>query len=159
MDDPAYIQRYSPLAWAPPGVDLRPGARRDRELRPGGELPLAGAKFFAFENSRSPETVIHLERHGGILFTCDSVQNWETTRGCSFFGSVLARVMGFRGRACIGPGWRKVSEPKDGVGFRPTFERLLELEFRHGLGGHGPPTKDTAREDLRDVVRRVYRGR
>jgi len=86
------------------------------------------------------------------------VQNWETTSGCSLLGKLMARMMGFKGRACFGPGWRRMSEPKDGIGFRREFERLAELEFRHALGGHGPPTKDTAREDLRAQLRGVYGG-
>ena len=156
MDDPAYVTRYAPTTWAPPGVDLAPGMKTDRELRPGGPLPLAGATLVSFDSSRTPESALHLPRHGGILFACDSVQNWETTRGCSFLGAVMSRLMGFRGRACIGPGWRRLSEPRDGQGFRPTFEEILALEFRHALGGHGPPMKDSAREDLRAQVRRLY---
>jgi hypothetical protein len=156
MDDPAYVERYAPTTWAPPGVDLAPGMKIDRELKPGGPLPLAGAQLISFDSSRTPETAIHLSRHGGILFTCDAVQNWETTRGCSPMGAVLARLMGFKGRACIGPGWRRFSEPKDGRGFGPDFQRLLQLDYRHALGGHGPPVKDTARDDLRALVQRLY---
>lgn len=153
MDDPAYVKRYSPTVWAPPGVD---GVKTDRELTPGGELPIAGARLVAFEASKTPETAMLLERHGGLLLTCDSVQNWEATTGCTFLGSVMARMMGFRGRACIGPGWRKMSEPKDGVGFSKTFSQILDLEFRHIIGAHGAPMKDTAKEDLRASVRKLY---
>jgi hypothetical protein len=155
MDDLAYLKRYSPTLWAPPGVDLPPGITTHRELR-SGELPLAGAKLAAFEKSRTPETAILLDRHGGLLLTCDSVQNWETTDGCSFLGGIMARTMGFRGRACIGPGWRKMCEPKDGRGFAPDFERVLDLDFRHIIGGHGAPMRDTAKRDLEAQVRRLY---
>jgi len=156
MDDPAYVKRYSPTVWAPPGVDPREGVTAARELRPGGELPIADGTLFCFERSRTPETAIKLDRHGGLLLTCDSVQNWETTAGCSLLGGLMARMMGFRGRPCIGPGWRKMSEPKDGGGFAPDFERLLALDFRHAIGGHGPPMKDNAKDALRGEVRRIY---
>lgn len=156
MDDPAYVKRYAPTTWAPPGVDLRDGATIQRELRPGVALPLAGATLFRFDRSRTPETAMVVPRAGGILLTCDSVQNWETTTGASMLGSLVARALGFRGRACIGPGWRKVAEPKDGSGFGPDFSRLLTLQFRHLIGGHGPPMKDTAKEDLRAQVQRLY---
>ena len=158
MDDAKYIARYGATAWAPPGVDCAAGAKIDRELVPGAELPLADATVFDFTSSRTPETVIHLGRHDGILLACDSVQNWETATGCSTLGKAMARVMGFRGRACIGPGWRKFSEPKDGTGFKGEFDRLLALEFRHVLTAHGAPMKDTAREDLRASVGRAYRS-
>ena len=93
---------------------------------------------------------------GEPLTTTWPFRNWEKTTGCSRLGAVMARMMGFRGRGCIGPGWRRQSEPKDGVGFAREFEKLLELDFRHALGGHGAPMKDTARDDLRLQVRRLY---
>jgi hypothetical protein len=156
LDDPAYIQKYKPTTWAPPGVDLREGATLDRQLVPGAALPLAGAQVFRFERSRTPETAVLIPRYGGLLLTCDSVQNWERTTGTSMLGGLMARAMGFRGRACIGPGWRKVSEPKDGGGLAPDFARLLNLNFKHAIGGHGPPMKDTARDDLRAQVKKLW---
>jgi hypothetical protein len=158
MDDVAYFKRYSPTVWAPPGCDPVEGLTRHKELVPGGESPLAGGTNFAFTTSKTPETAIHIPRHDGVLFTCDSVQNWETTTGCTKLGAVMARMMGFKGRACIGPGWRRMSEPKDGGGFKPEFIRLLELPFRHALCGHGAPLKDTARDDLRAQVSRIYKS-
>jgi hypothetical protein len=158
MDDLAYQKRYSATAWLPPGVDAVEELRRDRELVPGGELPIAGATLLSIAASRTPETVMFVPRHGGVLFACDSLQNWELTTGCSFLGAAMARVMGFRGRACIGPGWRKQSEPRDGVGFRSDFERILALEFKHAIGGHGAPIKDTARDDLRAQVKKLYKA-
>jgi hypothetical protein len=156
MDDAAYVKRYGAKLWAPPEVDVAEGLILDHELRPGGELPLTDARLFTFEASKTPETVLHLERHGGMLLTCDSIQNWETTTGCSLLGAVMSRMMGFRGRACLGPGWRKMCEPKDGVGFKPAFEQLLDLELRHILSAHGAPMKDTAKDALRESVRRAY---
>jgi hypothetical protein len=154
MDDARYVERYAPTVWAPAGVDS--AVKIDRELRPGGELPLAGATLFEFAASRTPETALLLDRHGGVLFTCDSVQNWDTREGCSLLGGALARLMGFRGRACIGPGWRKMCEPRDGTGFGPDFRRLLELDFRHVLSGHGGPMRESARTDLLARVDSLY---
>jgi hypothetical protein len=156
MDDIHYKQRYGATLWAPPGVDTAEGLAVDRELVPGGALPLAGATLHEFTTSRTPETVIHLERHGGIMLACDSIQNWESTTGCSALGALMSRAMGFRGRACIGPGWRKQSEPKDQL-FAADFEKLLALPWKHALGAHGAPMKDTAREDLAASVKRAYK--
>lgn len=156
MDDPAYVQRYQPTVWAPPGVDLRPGVTVHNELRPGGPCPLDDGIVHSFVGSRTPELAIVVPLHGGILLTCDSVQNWETAHGCSLLGGWMSRLMGFKGRACIGPGWRKMSEPKGGKGFGPEFERLLQLDFRHAIGAHGPPMCETAKDDLRARVRELY---
>jgi len=156
MDDAKYVEKYRATTWAPPGVDAT--VKIDRELAPGGETPLAGATVHSFDVSKTPELVLHLPRHGGMLLTCDSVQNWETTAGCSFLGGVMARAMGFRGRACIGPGWRKQSEPKQGENFGPTFDKLLALDFKHVIGAHGAPMKDTGKDDLRASKARVYKS-
>jgi len=155
MDDLAYAKRYSPTVWAPPECSPVEGLTRHKELVPGGDVPLAGATIYDFHKSKTPEVAMHLPRHGGVLLTCDSVQNWETSTGCSLLGKAMARAMGFRGRACIGPGWRKQSEPKDDS-FKSHFEHLLGLEWKHVLSGHGAPIKDTAREDLRAQVAKIY---
>lgn len=156
MDDPLYIERYKARYFAPPGVDVAEGVSIDVELTGGGELPVEGAELFEFEAARAPEAALRLDRHGGILVTCDSVQNWVDTEGCSFLGGIGARLMGFRGPACIGPGWRKFSEPKDGTGFGPAFEKLLEWDFKHLLAAHGRPLEHTAKADLRRSVERLY---
>jgi hypothetical protein len=157
MDDAKYVARYQPTVWMPPGCDHTLDVAT-KPLTVGGELPIKGATLFEFGTSKTPETAMLVPRHGGILLTCDSIQNWETADGCSFLGRVMARAMGFRGRACIGPGWRKQCEPKDGVGFKPHFDDVLGLEFRHVLSGHGKPIKDTARDDLRAHMTRIYKA-
>ena len=67
----------------------------------------------------------------------------------------MARAMGFRGRACIGPGWRKVSEPKDGGGLGPDFARLLNLQFppRH----RRPRPPDEGHRPRRSAARQVQK--
>jgi hypothetical protein len=156
MDDRAYHERYKPTIWAPVGCDPIEGVTR-KELVPGGDSPIAGATIFDFASSKTPETAMLVPRHGGVLLACDSVQNWETTTGCTKLGAMMARMMGFKGRACIGPGWRRQSEPKDGKGFAPEFGRLVEMEFKHALSAHGAPMKDTARDDLRAQMKRIYK--
>jgi hypothetical protein len=157
MDDALYKKRYGAKLWAPEGATPRDGAEPDHEMVSGGETPFAGARLFRFDVAPFPETVIHLPRHGGILLTCDSVQCWEPRpAGLSFLGSMMAGMMGFKGRACVGPFWRKEFEPKTGGGFEPKFRELLDLEFRHILSGHGPPMIDSAKDDLRATIDRLY---
>ena len=156
MDDLAYAKRYAPTVWAPPECSAVEGLTRHKQLVPGGEVPIAGATIYDFHKSKTPEIAMHVPRHGGVLFTCDSVQNWETTTGCSLLGKVMARAMGFRGRACIGPGWRKQSESKED-NFKSHFEHVLALDWKHLVSGHGAPMKDTARDDLRAQVAKIYK--
>jgi hypothetical protein len=157
MDDPAYIARYKPTTWGQAGARLKDGATRDRELVTGGPSPLEGGTVIAFETSKNPECVIHVSRHGGIVFSCDSIQNWDDSPGTSAVMRPLSRLMGFTGRACLGPRWRKHSEPKDGENFKPTYDKIVALEFAHAIGGHGAPMIDTARDDLRAAIRASYR--
>jgi len=156
MDDPAYVARYKPTTWGQPGAPLKDGATRDRELVSGGPSPLDGGTVIAFDTSKSAECVIHVPRHGGIVFSCDSIQNWSDGPGASLRVRLLGRRTGFNGRACLGPMWRKRSEPKEGANFKATYDQITALEFAHVIGGHGAPLKDTARDDLRASVRATY---
>lgn len=156
MDDPAYVARYHPTTWAHPEMDLREGATRDRPLVAGGATPIAGATAIEFASSLTPELVLHLPRHGGIVLACDAIQNWERAAGVSLFARPAMRIMGFTGRACLGPRWRKLAEPKDGTGFRPVYEQIAALEFQHAIGAHGSPMLGTARDDLRAAMAKAY---
>jgi hypothetical protein len=157
MDDARYQERYGAQLWAPRGAVHHEGTRVDHELVAGGETPFAGGSLHGFAGARSPELVLHLPRHGGVLHTCDSVQNWERSPpGISLLGRLMAKMIGFGGRACVGPPWRRACEPKDGPHFGPSFRALLELDFRHLLSAHGPPILDTAKQDLRTSVERLY---
>jgi hypothetical protein len=147
MDDPAYVAKYKPTTWA----------TRDRELVTGGPSPFEGGTVLAFDNAKGPECVIHLPRHGGILLSCDSIQNWERAEGLSLLARPMTRILGFKGRAVLGPIWRKKSEPADGTGFKPTYDKIAALDFKHAIAGHGPPMKDTARDDLRAAIAANYR--
>jgi len=157
MDDRLYVERYHPEVWAPAGATPLDGVKVDHELIPGGPLPVVDGTVLKFERARTPELVLRLARHGGLLIACDAVQNWESCpEGCSFLGSIMARLMGFRGRSCLGPGWRKSEEPRDGVGVEPDYRRVLELDFRHLVPSHGPPVMETAKTDLRAIVDQSY---
>ena len=157
MDDKLYVERYAPTVWAPPGATPRDGVKVDHELKGGDELPLKDATLIDFTESLAPETVLHAPRHGGIIFTCDSVQNHGTKApGTTFLGGLMMKVMGMKGPACIGRGWVKFCQPKEGPGFGPKFRELLELEFRHMMPAHGLPLKEVARDELRKSVSELY---
>jgi hypothetical protein len=157
MDNAAYLDKYKATLWQHPEHTPHKGVTAGAELLAGGKSPFADGTLYQFDVAPWPELVLHLRRHGGILLTCDSVQNWETRpAGVSFLGQLMSRAMGFRGRACIGPGWRKQSEPKTGTNFGPKFRELLDLDFRHILSAHGAPLLDTAKDDLRASVDALY---
>jgi hypothetical protein len=150
-DDAFYVDRYGATYWAMPGM---PGdtPKVDKELSVGGELPVGNASLFVFEHTKLPESILRLDRDGGIMIACDALQNWaepdeliredtvETMKGMNFFQ-----------KAGIGPAWMHVMEPKP-----EDFVRLKEVPFKHVLCGHGTPLRDTAQDDFHGTFKRVF---
>lgn len=154
VDHPYYVKRHGARLWATPDATHDGDVGTDERLETH-HLPF-DATLFRFERSRLPEAALVLPRSGGVLVTCDSVQSWPDLSGCSFLGKIICGVMGFVGTAQIGPGWRKACEPKDSLGFAPDFERLLQLEFRHLVDGHGVPRIDDGKAKLTATIEDVY---
>jgi hypothetical protein len=148
MDDAWFVDTYGATRWALPGVELPGEVRR----LSADALPVPWVQLFTFEHTTKPEGALLADRDGGVLLTCDSVQNWPDLEQCSLLAKPVTVLMGFTKRpAVIGPPWRKMMTP-DGGSLQPDFERLAELEFRHLIGGHGKPLRDTAHEALRASI-------
>lgn len=151
-DDPFYRERYGALLWALPAsahVDERPA---DRLLGEGRELPLAHARLLAFRSSKHPEAALLLESEGGILVTCDAIQNWAVAD--DFFSAETAAMFSAQGllrEANIPSTWIGACQPE-----RDDFERLLTLEFRHLVSAHGEPLLEDAHARVRASVDRVF---
>ncbi|MBK7584387.1 MAG: hypothetical protein IPI67_29800 [Myxococcales bacterium] len=155
MDDAHSVERFKASYFALPGGTRESEPKPDRELSPTS-LPFDDAELFCFEQTKKKEAALLVKRDGGILITCDAVQNWPDTSGCSPMAKVVTRLFGFTKRpAQIGPPWRKGMTPEGGS-LRGDFERLAALEFRHLIGGHGAPLRDTARTDLAATVRATF---
>lgn len=133
MDDAFYVDRYGAKLWALPGATHESGRATDHEL--GAALPFAGATLFQFETVTAPEGVIVLAREGGVLISCDSLQNWCAPD--AYFDASSAEKMtemGFIRPANIGPGWKLGSNVKP-----EDFVRLKRIAFKHLLPAHGEP--------------------
>lgn len=156
-DDPYYVERHRPAFWTWPRAKHRVPLTCDHELAEGAPLPVADATLLRFRNARYPEGAILLEREGGILITCDSVQNNVDFKGMSLMVKLTGGMMGFKGKAVIGPQWRKAMERPDGPPLKEDFDRLVALPFRHVLSAHGTPLRDTAPENLRASIARVWK--
>jgi hypothetical protein len=142
IDDAFYRARYGATLWALPGMTHEHGLVADRDLRPGGVMPFAGCSVFDFRTTKLPECILHIDRAGGILVACDSLQNWlEPDAFFSDASRQMMTEMGFFQPANLGPLWMQVNTPQG-----QDFARLRELSFRHVLCGHGTPLRDTAKE-------------
>lgn len=152
LDDAFYVDRYEARLWALPGMQHPEGVTPDVTLTPGGELPIDGASLFVFETSKLPEALLHLDRAGGVVIACDSLQNWgEPDRFFSDESAALMRQLGFITPVNVGPGWRGICEPQ-----AADFARLLELPFDHVLGAHGTPVIGDARVRYAETFKRLY---
>lgn len=143
-DDAFYADRYGATLWSFSGMEHERGVKTDRELVPGQAGPCPDASVFVFETSAVPEGLLVLDRHGGMLISCDSLQNWSGPD--EHFDEPSAAMMaaqGFFRPANVGPGWRNAAQPQS-----RDFERLRELNFRHLFSAHGAPLLDGAHEAL-----------
>lgn len=155
MDDAWYVHQHGASLWALPGV-RHLHCLETAEVLQADHVPMSELELFQFEHTVDPEAALLYRRHGGLLITCDSVQNWEHTDGCSAMGKLAAHAMGFMTPAQIGPPWRKRMTPAGGT-LEPDFHRLLDLEFRHLIGAHGGLLRDEAQSHLRATIERTYR--
>lgn len=151
-DDAFYKARYGATFWALPGMTHEHGLVADRPLSPDGEMPFAGCSVFVFQTTKLPECIVRIDRAGGILVACNSLQNWlEPNEYFSAESRQMMTEMGFFQPANLGPLWMNVNEPQG-----QDFVRLRELSFQHALCGHGSPLRDTAKEAYAARFQRVF---
>ncbi len=143
-DDPFYRDRYGAALWALPGALHADGRDADCLLEPQRPLPIGDGKLFVFESAKFPEAALLLHQDGGVLVTCDAVQNWTAVDpyfsadcGAQFMAAGLIRPMN------IPSTWQQACAP-DAADFR----RLLELPFRHLISAHGEPALGDAHAQL-----------
>jgi hypothetical protein len=151
-DDPFYCDRYGATLWAPPGAAQADGRAADRALSPGGPFPVPGGEGFAFASAKFPEAAVLLEREGGILITCDAIQNWA--RVDRFFSPECGAAFEAQGlirEANVPSTWRHACAPS-----ADDFRRLLGLRFRHLMSAHGEPLRDEAHGRVRASVAEAF---
>jgi hypothetical protein len=139
VDDQFYVDRYKAKFWAMPGMRIGEGLTVDKTLAEGGEMPFANCSMFAFETTQRPECILRLDREGGIMIACDSLQNWVAPDAL-FDDETVAKMkdIGFFTPTSLGLAWLQESQPK-----ADDFVRLKSVPFRHALCGHGSPARDS----------------
>lgn len=150
-DDAFYVDRYDATYWAIKGAPPIEGLEVDREMEVGSELPFASS-LFSFEATKLPEGLLRVDREGGIMIACDSLQNWVASDEFFLDETVeTMRGMGFFTPANLGPAWMHVNEPKP-----EDFVRLAEVAFEHALCGHGEPLRGGADVAYRATYERIF---
>lgn len=134
-NDLFYLDRYKAKLWAVRGMVHKNNREADFLIGEIEMMPFSDASFFKFETTLHPEAILHIDRLGGILITCDSIKNW--TKIDEFFSEKTGKE--FLEKGLIKPMnidkiWLGAMQPKDS-----DFERLKKLKFRHLLSAHGEP--------------------
>ena len=153
-DDAFYRSRYpSAQLWGLKGMTYENGLKSDRELTPGGEMPFPGCALFVFETSSLPEGILHIDRAGGVLISCDSIQNITATD--QFYSPETAKSFHDQGlvkSANISPIWLGATHAKGS-----DFGKLLKtMTFRHLITAHGKPLMNKAYEQITATFKRVF---
>jgi hypothetical protein len=151
-DDPFYRDHYGATLWALPEAEVADGRPADRALAAGGPFPAHRGIVFVFTTARFPEAAVLLPREGGILITCDAVQNW--THVDAFFSGetgALFVAQGLIGAANIPVTWREACAPNIS-----DFRRLAEMPFHHLISAHGEPLRDDAKRRLEARIDEVF---
>jgi len=142
--DAFYVDTYSAKLWALKGMQHDHHKMTDVELIPNGKMPFPDCSLFVFETSTQPEGILHINREGGILITCDSIKNW--TKPDAFFSDETASLyqkLGFMGTATISTIWLQACKVQV-----QDFKQLLLLPFKHLISAHGEPLLMVAHEQL-----------
>ena len=160
-DDAFYRNRYGAKVWDleghvyAKGFNANPSPadayfEADEKLSAGSPLPLADARLHVFD-TKTPEAIVVLERHGGVLVTGDSLQNWATAdEYFSWMGKAMMKMMGFIKPHNVGPGWLKAAQPT-----AAQMRAVLDIEFDHVLPAHGTAVIGDAKEKFRPAIESV----
>jgi hypothetical protein len=151
-DDPWFRDHYDLTFWTPPGMD----PAGDQVLGDDNMPPLPGLRLIMLERARQAEACLFLEREGGVLISCDSVQNWEDTQGCSLAAKAVVNLMGFKNPASPGKPWMKVMQDRNGPDLKADFERLHALDAQTLLPGHGNVMKGGVSAALGRTIARLW---
>jgi hypothetical protein len=153
-DDAFYRNQYpNAQLWVLKGMTYENGLKPTRELVPEGDMPFPGCSLFVFETSNLPEGVLYVDREGGMLISCDSIQNITATD--QFYSPETAKS--FQDQGLVKPAnissiWLGATHTKVS-----DFDRLLKtITFRHLITAHGQPLLNTAYEQVAATAKRVF---
>jgi hypothetical protein len=152
-DDAFYKKQYpSAHLCVLKGMVYESGLKPDKELIAGEKMSFPHCSLFVFETSNTPEGILYIDREGGILITCDSIQNITATD--QFYSLETAKSFYDQGLvkpANISSIWLGATHTE-----RSDFERLLTIKFRHLITAHGEPLLNGAYEQVHETFNRVF---
>ncbi len=157
LDDPYYVDAFQAELWAQEQSKTHPELKPDRRLSAETELPFPEAELFCFEGMNQRESALLIRKHGGLLLTCDAIQNYGDYRHNTLLARLVMPFIGFPKTTLVGPIWLKLMTPEGGS-LEGEFRRLLELEFDHLLSAHGSLLRGGAHSAVAAAVDRAFPG-
>lgn len=152
IDEPYYVDRFSPQVWTLPGARLG-GVPAGRTLGPDG--PVAGGVVIDLTCPKGGREASYWIPHGGgTLVTCDAVQHHVDGELASWLARRISPLLGFSGGVIVPRMWRKV-HGVDGAAVREVLAGLTARPFANLVTGHGPPVIGGADAAVRDAIARV----
>lgn len=155
VDDPYYVNKFEVQFWSQPGGKTYTEPLIDIEIGIGGLTPTSDSEFFEFRGTNQPECALLLKRGKGVLFTCDSVQNYGDYSFNNWLAKLVMPRIGFPKTTIIGPIWLKLMTPEN-KSLESEFERLLELKFDGLLSAHGTFLEQGAHKAVQTAVRNTF---
>ena len=156
IDDPYYMDKYSPEFWCQSGGTIYPEPEIDHVITEATKLPFPGAQLFCFRRTLQPESALLINTGKGIMLTCDSIQHYGDYSNNNRVASLMMPLIGFRRTTVLGPFWVKWMTREDDS-LKDEFGRLLELQFDTLLSAHGTLLKTEAHAAVTAAVTRTYK--
>ena len=155
MDDSYYVEKYGVHMWAQEGGLAYTEPPINTVMTAATELPFTEAEIFEFNGLKQPECALLLKANGGLLLTCDSIQNY----GNYSYNNIPARIfmpfMGFPKTTLVGPIWLKMLTPEGG-NLESEFRRLLQLDFDRLLSSHGTLLDHGAHSAVERAINKAF---
>jgi len=143
IDIPFYKYHYNATYWSLEHTENHHSVTPDKILYQGDDLPFEDAKLILIKTPKCDEAAILLDHEGGILITCDCIQNHESLKNHKLFEKIAIKLDGTCGRAKISRLWMMHSHAK-----LDDFRVILKYNFKHLLSAHGTPLFDVAYQSL-----------
>lgn len=152
MDVAYYVHRFGATVHSIPGKVLQNDLTG---LDLCKKLPFKRGTFINFDRMppKWKEGVIVLHRDDGdVLVTCDSVQNWENNWGNTYInwiGKIGCMMYPLSGKCMIFRSFMNVIAKEMPMSeIKKDYSKLLDLEFRYLLSGHGYCIDGSAKEAM-----------
>ena len=155
LDDCYYVEKFGATMWSQPGGETYTEPTIDVPITKDTKFPFPDAKAVLFKKPKQPECVLHIDREGGTLLTCDAIQHYGDYSFNNRPARLIMPFIGFPKTTIVGPMWLKFMTP-EGESLEQEFRNLLDLKFERLLSAHGTLLASDAHEGVANAVNKAF---